>query len=986
MRKNMISRAISYALSATFALGIALPTFANNPQNQTASGEQKMLPIKVTGFDVLAQTINKSPNDKAIYQAIRLQNGMTVLLISDEKANKSLMSLAIPIGSMEDPQQQQGLAHYLEHMILMGSKQFPETNSLDQFLTKNGGYNNASTTSDRTAYYLEVNNNAFDEAVARLADAFAQPLLSESNAKKEVNAVNAEMVRAKSSDGHLLHSVNLATANPAHPITKFAVGNNQTLSDKENSKLQAELEQFYQRYYSSNLVKAVLYSNQSVEQLAALAERTLGKMQNKNLNVPTVDMPFFRTEDKGVLIEYKPVQPTKLLSVSFDMPNDEDKFAHKTGEYLAYVFSNNTEGTLSDYLIKQGLSDSGIAAVPSANVSRNRGDFTFYVALTDKGLSEQDKVISLIFQQIEQVKKDGIQESYFNEVRESLKQDFQHLQVEKNGNYIEALAEQMLHYPVEHILDSAYVVGAMDSEAIKAKLAAMTLDNARILVVSEQAKTDKKTPYFEAGYSVRKFSDVEKTQWLDFSHNPSLKLPELNPYFATDFSLIKPSDERKVPKALVSNEGKAIYAMPSQYFAQDPKAIVSVSLSIMPKSDDLTEAVSATLLGYMNNLAQTKLAFQTAVAGMQAGVSPYPNGISIEAAGYTQHLAKLIGDTLTQFKTFELSEAVLAQAKQRAFEALDGLSKASSLTQANAAISNFAAYPYFEEDKQRKALNEMTLSDVKSIRDKLLEKSTGVSILSVGNLTDKQVENLASEINAIVKNSETERGRGRYLDLNDSTRKLNYIKNVPHEDNALSITYLAKGYDELAGSARANLLRDIIGRWYFDDLRTEKQLGYVVSATNTKLGKTAGMRFMVQSPNTTPAGIMQHNQRFFAESLTKLTALSEQEFVKYRDSLIEKLQRKPESLNQEFSQFTFDFNRRNDQFNQRAKMIEAVRQLTRQDIVDFYKHTVIEQQGFAFISQALGTKTKAEDAVKPAGYEKVESIEQIQKQFPVKYY
>ena len=295
MRKNMISRAISYALSVTFALGIALPTLANHQQNQTASGEQKMLPVKAAGFEVLQQTVNKSPNDKAIYQAIRLHNGMTVLLISDEKANKSLMSLALPIGSMEDPQQQQGLAHYLEHMILMGSKQFPETNSLDQFLTKNGGYNNASTTSDRTAYYLEVNNNAFDEAVARLADAFAQPLLSESNAKKEVNAVNAEMVRAKSSDGHLLHSVNLATANPDHPITKFAVGNKQTLSDKENSKLQAELEQFYQRYYSANLVKAVLYSNQSVEQLAALAERTLGKMPNKQLNVPTVDMPFFST-------------------------------------------------------------------------------------------------------------------------------------------------------------------------------------------------------------------------------------------------------------------------------------------------------------------------------------------------------------------------------------------------------------------------------------------------------------------------------------------------------------------------------------------------------------------------------------------------------------------------------------------------------------------------------------------------------------------
>ena len=67
-------------------------------------------------------------------------------------------------------------------------------------------------------------------------------------------------------------------------------------------------------------------------------------------------------------------------------------------------------------------------------------------------------------------------------------------------------------------------------------------------------------------------------------------------------------------------------------------------------------------------------------------------------------------------------------------------------------------------------------------------------------------------------------------------------------------------------------------------------------------------------------------------------------------------------------------------------MIEAVKQLTQQDIVDFYKHTVIEQQGFSFISQALGTKAKAEDAVTLAGYEKVESIEHIQKQFPVKYY
>ena len=983
MKKTLINRLIRYAVCSALALSVSAMVSAENPQNTPAS-----LPAVMPqqGFEVIQKNINKSPNDKAAYQAVRLANGMEVLLISDEKANKSLMSLALPIGSMEDPIKQQGLAHYLEHMILMGSKNFPETNSLDKFLNKNGGHNNASTSAESTAYYLEVNNNAFDEAVARLADAFTQPLLSESNAKKEINAVNAEMIRAKSSDGHLLNSVNSATVNPAHPITKFTVGNTETLSDKADSKLQDELEKFYQTYYSANLVKAVLYSNRSLEQLAKLAEAHLGKMANKQLVAPSVSEPYLREEDKGVIIGYKPIQPTKLLAISFDMPNDEDKFAHKTGEYLAYVLNNNTEGTLSDYLIKQGLSDSGVSAVPNANVSRNRGDFSVYVALTDRGLAEKDKVISLIFQQIEQVKKEGIQESYFNEVRESLKQDFQHLQVEKNGGYIVSLAEQMLYYPIEHILDSDFVAESMDITAVKEKLAAMTIDNARILLVADNIETDKKSPYFEAGYSITKISDAQKALWSDFSKNPEIKLPELNPYFATDFSLIKQKDDREVPQALESGKGIATFAMPSRYFGNDPKARVSVSLSIMPKSDELKDAVSAVLLGYMNNLVQTKLTFQSAVAGMESSVGSFPNGISLEAVGYTQHLVKLMTDTLVQFKEFELTENFLAQAKQRLLEALDRKRKKNSLTQANEIFSDFAAYPYFEEAKQREVIASVRLADVKTMRERLLNDATGLSLLSVGNLNDEQIKGLVKEIESLAKNSRTEIGKGRYLDVNDSSRKLNYVQSVPHEDNALSVIYLAKGYDELDGTVRATLLGDIISRWYFNELRTQKQLGYVVSAANTKLGKTAGMHFMVQSPNTTPADIMAHNKRFFDETLTKLQAMSDAEFNQYRDSSLEKLQRKPESLNQEFSKFVFDFNRKNDKFDHWPQMIEAVKKLTKQDVVDFYRHTVIERQGLVFMSQALGTKAKPEEAVNQEGFEKVESIEQLQKAFSVKYY
>lgn len=128
----------------------------------------------IPAWQPLAETIYKSEHDLRKYQAIKLSNGMTVLLVSDTQAPKSLAALALPVGSLEDPDNQLGLAHYLEHMVLMGSKHFPEPGSFSEFLKKHGGSHNASTASYRTAFYLEIENDALAPAVERLA----MPLLN----------------------------------------------------------------------------------------------------------------------------------------------------------------------------------------------------------------------------------------------------------------------------------------------------------------------------------------------------------------------------------------------------------------------------------------------------------------------------------------------------------------------------------------------------------------------------------------------------------------------------------------------------------------------------------------------------------------------------------------------------------------------------------------------------------------------------------------
>lgn len=973
---------LNYSLSLFLAFGITTvnPLWANEPLAANHITEAQI------GFQKLAVQINKSPTDNANYQAIRLDNGMEVLLISDEQANKSLFSVGLPIGSMEDPRAQQGLAHYLEHMILMGSKSYPETNSLDGFLTQNGGRNNAYTAYDRTVYYLQVNHNAFDEAVARLSDAFVSPLLLESNAKKEVNAVNAEMVRAKSNDGHLIHSVNRDTANPEHPFTIFSVGNNETLSDKPHSKLQDELVKFYEKYYSANVMKAVLYSNQPIEKLANLAASTLGKMPNKQIIVPQLEMPLFNEQDLGVILHYKPILPNKSLMISFDLPEDKAAFRQKSGEYLSYVFSNNTDGTLSDYLVKNGLSDSGINAVYSDDISRNRGSFTIYVRLTDKGLELQDHIISLIFQQIEQIKQGGIQPSYFSELKESLDQDFKHLRIDKNFDYAADLVSQMLSYPIENIFDQAYVAEEMNIESIKSKLSLMHLDNARIFIIDEKAKTDRTTPYFEAPYSVSKISDEQKTKWLDFSKNPSLKLPTLNPYFTTDFSLNLVDKSREIPALIVKEQGIEIYAMPSKYFSNESKANLRIAMLISPRTDDLKLDIASSLLNIMNNLAHQQVDFQASVAGLNADLTFSANSIRISAEGYTQNLTKLLQDMLSNFSQFELTEKAFIQAKQRYSEDLDALEKESAQRQAMQPLANFANYPHYDMANIRKALADTRLDDVKNLRTRLLNEITGMRVLSLGNFSDEQLKQLAINLESVVKNSNKQIEFGRYLEINQSQRKLNYIKHIPHEDNAISASYFPNGYEEVDGNVRASLLNSIISRWYFDDLRTDKQLGYVVASMREKIGKTSGISFVVQSPTASPQEIMQHNQRFFAESFERLKSLSETDFNHYLTSLIEIMKHKPESLQSELSEYSGDFVRGNDRFDYKVQALTKLEKLNKQDIVEFYQKAVMEQSGFVFVSQAVGTQSGINRVAELEGFERIDSIENLQKAFEIKSY
>ena len=145
-----------------------------------------------TGTAAFGPVIQISPNDKRSYRHLTLSNGLAVVLVQDDETEKSSACVDVRVGSMADPKEMPGLAHFLEHMLFLGTESYPVENAYSSFLNSHGGMSHAYTDQENTVYYFDVQNNAFEEAMNMFSSFFTCPLFSETATARETNAVDSE--------------------------------------------------------------------------------------------------------------------------------------------------------------------------------------------------------------------------------------------------------------------------------------------------------------------------------------------------------------------------------------------------------------------------------------------------------------------------------------------------------------------------------------------------------------------------------------------------------------------------------------------------------------------------------------------------------------------------------------------------------------------------------------------------------------------------
>jgi predicted Zn-dependent peptidase len=128
-----------------------------------------------------------------IHQTFTLKNGLSVVLVDTKTFPTFTAMLLVGAGSRYENKENNGVAHFFEHMAFKGTKKYPNALLLSSMIEGLGGIFNAFTTKDHTGYWIKAPISHFETVVDVLADMIQNPLLLEEEIEREKGVIIEEI-------------------------------------------------------------------------------------------------------------------------------------------------------------------------------------------------------------------------------------------------------------------------------------------------------------------------------------------------------------------------------------------------------------------------------------------------------------------------------------------------------------------------------------------------------------------------------------------------------------------------------------------------------------------------------------------------------------------------------------------------------------------------------------------------------------------------
>lgn len=873
--------------------------------------------------------IHKSPNDSRDYLSFTLPNQMKVLVISDPATDKAAASLDVNVGSNANPEQRQGLAHFLEHMLFLGTEKFPEAGAYQAFISNNGGNHNAYTAYENTNYFFDIQASKLESALDQFSQFFISPLFTEEYVERERHAVHSEYQSKLRDDGRRGYAATKQAMNPQHSYSQFAVGSTDTLSNN-NGELRQDLISFYNQYYSANLMSLVVLGKESTEQLKQMVEDRFTAVANRNATAFVDQQPLYK--QLPAQINIKTIKDLQQLSLTFPIPATRDLYQQKPVFYVSTMLGYEGKGSLFSLLKAKGWANS-LSASPGVDL-QNQSTFTISISLTDQGYEHYDEVIRSTFSAIRLLQAEGVSKELYTEEQQLNQLRFNFKEKSQPIHYVGQLARNLQLYPEQDVISADYLLEEFSAELINGFLDRLTPANVLVSLRGQNVETNSQEQWFNTDYSLAPISQERQQQWLQTGIEQGLATRKLNPYIAEDLSVLAVAEKSGTPNLTIQQDGHSLWYKQDDIFRL-PKADFFVSVMSDQANHNPENAVMTALYIELVKDQLNETLYDALLGGINTRIYPHMRGFSIRISGYNDKQQQLLTQVVDQLTSVEFEQASFDRIKARYTQYLENKRKDKPFNQTIGEVYTLLMQSWSAE-KKLEAIENISLEQLSAFVPQLLDK-VQTRMLAHGNLTSDEATNLAQTvISKLNQQPMISYNAPVPVILLDKEQNLTQTLPVDHNDSAISVYFQGEN-SGLQTRAEFALLSEIMAAPFYSRLRTEQQLGYVVFETALPLNKAPGLAFVVQSPNTDPIALEQHIDGFIGQMQTTLSEMTEEKLEQYKRSVLSRINRKENKLSDLSNRYWKEIDRDEYSFDSRKQLSDAVASLTLSDLLKCYE-------------------------------------------------
>jgi len=885
--------------------------------------------------------IIKPKIDNRKYIGFTLENNIKTLLIIDPTTHLSSASLTVNIGSYEDPKNLNGLAHFLEHMLFMGTEKYKNEDYFMKFINNHGGTTNAFTMNETTTYFYDIQNEFFLESLDIFCEFFKTPIFSKNSIEKELKAIESEHLKNISNENWRLSMLLKTISNKNYPFSKFSTGNNDYLL-KDN--IRDELISFFNKYYSSNLMTLVIYHNSNIVNQITKLFKTI---KNKNINRPIYDNKPFNIKSSKYcnnLIKYIPVIEENNINILWQIDSTKKYINYKPLKFLGYIINNKNDTSLYNKLKQLDYIDN---IEFSSNFEwDSKVDFiNIRIILSKYGFKNISKIISIVDNYINFIKNNIHNMKYiYNELKKINQNIFDYLSKMSPIDYTSHLSLNIIEYDLENCLYGPFLYGDIDIQKfidiLSNILNNLILNNSIIFIGSKEyinnnLKTEK---YYGTKYEI-----VNDPSFLfNKITNTKFNLIKKNIYIPSNSNLNTISNIKlNKPKLLIN---KPVFWYYPNLFNTDPQIYLYINIYNPIFYESPLNYIKCIFIKELiiSNLIIN--GYDAYISNNSISIDINEESINIKIISYNEIINKVLNLVIDNIKNIEITELSFKQVKEYLDKYYKNIKYESLIELVNIYLEEKICNNYYSFKQLHKLLDEITISDINEFKKNILIGK--LTCLIQGNIS------LDNSYELIYDIKKTFKLKTYNKHSNDIKKLTNFevfnIKkeNIEEPNNIVNIFYYITNNKEdwLKKYATMLILYQITNERFFNKLRTEEQNGYIVKEfikeINYKNTNIYGISFIVQSINNTKL-IIESIFKFIKSIEDIINNITEKEYNKLIEIIINNILK---TFDSQLEEFNYNINNLINNTPNIKKLIEKeLIKITKNDLLLFYKDNFINK-------------------------------------------